>query len=419
LLRPDGKVAWVAHLGRNVYDDEGQPLRTYGIAMDVTERRLQEESLREADRQKDRFIATLAHELRNPLAPIRNSVELLRRLAGSDARLTWHGDVIDRQVTHMSHLLDDLLDVSRITRGTIRLKRRTVSLSGVIHQAIEMATPLMTSLGHRLETELADEPILVDGDATRLTQILSNLLVNAAKYTPARGRIALAARTDGAQALVRVVDNGLGIAPERLAGLFDMFGHVDSDLERSQTGLGIGLWLAHALATMHGGTLEARSDGIGRGSEFSVRLPLASVPELHDPAGLPERRRPGREGQRLTVLIADDKVDIADSLAALLRLEGHAVHVAYSGEEAIEAARRVRPHAAVLDLGMPGHDGYEVCRVLRAEPWGAAMTLIAQTGWGLAEHRRRSHDAGFDHHIVKPVEPGELIALLQRRATGP
>jgi len=327
-LRPDGRVTWVAHFGRTQCDDEGRPLRTYGITMDITQRRLQQEALREADRQKDRFIATLAHELRNPLAPIRNSVELLRRLPSGEAMVAWHSDLIDRQVTHMTHLLDDLLDVSRITRGTIQLRRSPLALATAVERALEVAMPLLLSFGHRIEVDVPEEPLEVHGDATRLAQIVSNLLINAAKYTPPGGRIALHARREGREAVIRVVDNGVGVAADDLPRLFEMFGQLSTDIERSQSGLGIGLWLARALTHLHGGTLEARSEGAGRGSEFIVRLPLLAAPIQAAPSM--ERRGSTQRSPRrhLQVLIADDKVDIADSLAELLRLEGHTVHVA-------------------------------------------------------------------------------------------
>ena len=412
-LLPDGRVRWVAHFGRTQCDDEGRPMRTYGITMDVTQRRAQQEALREADRQKDRFIATLAHELRNPLAPIRNSVELLRRLPAGEAMVNWHSDVIDRQVTHMSHLLDDLLDVSRITRGTIQLRRSPMSLSTAVERALEVAMPVMLSLGHRVEVDVPEEPLEVHGDATRLAQIVSNLLINAAKYTPPGGRIELHARREGREAAIRVVDNGAGVDPDDLPRLFEMFGQLGTDVERSQSGLGIGLWLARALTHLHGGTLDAHSEGRGRGSEFSVRIPLLAARTAAPPAADHSEARRRAASAPLSVLIADDKVDIADSLAELLRLDGHVVHVAYNGDAAMEIARRVRPLVAVLDLGMPGRDGYDVCRALRGETWGAGMTLIAQTGWGMAEHRNRARDAGFDHHLVKPVDPADLAAILE------
>jgi PAS domain S-box-containing protein len=378
-LREDGRIAWVAHLGHIECDAEGRPRRTYGVSMDVTGRRLQEEALREADRQKDRFIATLAHELRNPLAPIRNAVELLRRSSGGDAHLAATHEVIDRQVRQMALLLDDLLDVSRVTQGRIRLRRTTVTLRGVLEHAV--------------------------------AQVFSNLLVNAAKYTPREGHIVVEARRDGTEALVIVADDGVGITAEQMPRLFRMFGQDEQGLERAQSGLGIGLWLARALVGLHGGVIDAASAGRGSGSEFRVRLPLVAGP----PAGVTPERTATSRATPLRVLVADDKADLADSLAELLRLEGHIVYVAYGGDEALEAARSFRPQAVVLDLGMPGRDGYEVCRALRAEPWGGTIRLIAQTGWGLPDHVRRSREAGFDHHVVKPVDPLELMALLQRR----
>lgn len=411
VARPDGRVAWLAHIGRVEHGDDGRPLRTYGITMDVTRRRLQEEALREADRQKDRFIATLAHELRNPLAPIRNSVELLRRLHGANDQLARHGEVIDRQVTHMSRLLDDLLDVSRITAGTIRLHREPVAVSAMLDAAIEVAMPIVSSMSHRLEFELPEEPLHVDGDPVRLAQVFSNLILNAARYSPARSRITLKVQKTGAQVDVGVIDEGFGIAPQDIPRLFQVFGQLDSGPDRAKSGLGIGLWLARALVELHGGAIEARSEGAGRGSAFHVRLPLAAL--SHASRGTRESRSAAPAQAPLVVLVADDKADVADSLASLLRLEGHDVHVAYTGDDALAVAQRVRPDVAFLDLGMPGRTGFEVCRALRAEPWAGRLKLIAQTGWGLAEHRARSREAGFDHHVVKPVEPEHLVALLR------
>ena len=418
-LRADGSTAWVAHFGRIDCDAEGRPIRTYGITMDITVRRRQEDALREADQQKDRFIATLAHELRNPLAPIRNAVELLRRSPRADAQLATAREIIARQVRQMALLLDDLLDVSRITQGRIRLRRETVALRGVLEHAIEVAAPLLGAMDHRFEAALGDEALQVDADATRLAQVLSNLLVNAAKYTPRGGNIRLEvrreARPEGAVALVVVADDGVGIAAGQMPRLFEMFGQADHGVERPQGGLGIGLWLARALVELHGGAIEVHSAGQGRGSEFRVRLPLVATAEasvVPDPAPTSEPER-----NPLRVLVADDKADLADSLAELLRMEGHVVQVAYDGDQAFEMARVFRPHAAVLDLGMPGRDGYEVCRALRAEPWGRDMRLIAQTGWGLPEHLRRSQEAGFDHHVVKPVDPVDLVALLRHRSS--
>ena len=414
MKRALGRIAWVAHLGHIECDADGRPRRSYGVSMDVTTRHLQEEALRQADQQKDRFIATLAHELRNPLAPIRNAVELLRRAASTDPQVAATRAVIDRQVRQMALLLDDLLDVSRITQGRIRLRSAPMSLRAVLDQAIEVATPLIVAKAHRLEVDMADETIHVDADVTRLAQVFSNLLVNAAKYTPRGGRIVVAAGRDGpTEALVTVTDDGVGLGAEQMPLLFQMFGQEEQGLERAHGGLGIGLWLAQALVALHGGRIEARSAGRGCGSEFRVHLPLvADRAAAAAPAVLLPEERP----LALRVLVADDKRDLADSLAELLRLEGHDVRVAYDGDAAVEAARAFRPHAAVLDLGMPGRDGYAVCRALRAEAWGRDMQLIAQTGWGLPEHVRRSREAGFDHHVVKPVDPTELVQLLRRNA---
>ena len=277
IVRPDGSVAWLGHRGQSEYDSEGRPLRSFGVTMDITERKQAEQALREANREKDEFIATLAHELRNPLAPIRNAVAILRKLGDSGTRADWCREVIDRQVSQMAHLLDDLLDVSRLARSQVRLRLQPVQLATAIEQAIETAQPLIDRERHTLSVSLPAEPMTLEGDLTRLAQVFSNLLINAAKYTPAEGRLGIAARRDNGDAVVTVTDSGIGIAAERMGQIFKMFGQVESALERSQGGLGIGLSLAQALVELHGGRISARSDGVGRGSEFTVRLPLTDL----------------------------------------------------------------------------------------------------------------------------------------------
>jgi len=414
-IRPDGRIAWISHRGQAEYDAAGRAVRSFGVSLDVTERKLAEQALQEADRKKDRFIATLAHELRNPLAPIRNAVQLLRKGGHDDPQVVWVRDVIDRQVTQMARLLEDLLDVSRLTRGEFALRRQRLSLAAVIEQALEIAQPLIDEHGHVLALELPAAALHVDGDLTRLAQVFSNLLINAAKYTPGGGRIGLSMAAVGDEVEVRVSDNGIGISAEQMPRLFEMFRQGDAIAERASSGMGIGLSLARGLVDMHGGTIRATSAGVGRGSEFVVRLPLA------DTRAAAERVEAAANGAAAAapacrVLVADDLRDSADSLGLLIELMGHTVEVVYDGESALRSAGRFRPDIALLDLGMPKLDGFEVCRRIRAEPWGRTMRLVAQSGWGQDEDRRRTAAAGFDHHLVKPIDPLALDALVQALA---
>jgi PAS domain S-box-containing protein len=388
----------------------GRLARLLAVSRDVTEARRAEHALREADERKDTFIATLSHELRNPLAPIRNAVNLMSQHELLDPQLAWCRDVIERQLVQMSRLLEDLLDVSRITRAKLTLRRERVELAAVLEQAVETARPSVSEAGQTLAVTLASAPIVLMGDSTRLAQIVSNLLINASKFTPAQGRIALNAEVQGTQAVVRVRDDGIGISPDQLAHIFEVFGQVQSNQGRSQGGLGIGLSLARGLAELHGGTLEASSAGLGQGSEFVLRLPAAAAVHFeHDEnVAAPPQAASGH----LRMLVADDLRDGADSLGALLEAMGHEVRVVYGGEQAVETAREFRPDVVFLDLGMPNVNGFEACRRMRAEPAGAGMVIIAQTGWGQEQDRRRTHEAGFDHHIVKPIDWDALEVLL-------
>jgi PAS domain S-box-containing protein len=416
IVRGDGAVRWIAHRGKTEYDHAGKAVRTFGVAMDITDRRNAEDALRDADRKKDDFIATLAHELRNPLAPIRNAAHVLRRKELAPAKIAWCGDVIERQAAQMSRLLEDLLDVARMARGQVQLRRERVLLKAVLEQAIETAQPLIDGAGHTLEARQSTEPIEIDGDPMRLAQVFSNLLINAAKYTPRGGRIAVAVERDGSDVVVRVSDTGIGIAPAQMPHIFAMFGQVQSALDRSRGGLGIGLSLSKKLVELHGGRIHALSAGVGRGTEFVVRLPIGSAPRTQaaTSAGAAQRRT---QGGAKRVVIADDLRDNADSLAALLGSLGHEVHVAYDGAEALRLAEALRPDVVVLDLGMPALNGLDVCRRIRAAPWGGAMRIIAHTGWGQDEDRRRTRAAGFDHHVVKPVDLAALDALLRSTET--
>jgi PAS domain S-box-containing protein len=431
VLRADGSTAWVGLRGEAEYSATGEALRSFGVVMDITERKRAEQALRDADQRKDNFIATLAHELRNPLAPIRNAINVLRRIGPDDARVGWCHDVIDRQTAQMARLLDDLLDVSRVTRGQLTLRSQPLKLAEVIEQAIEIAQPLIDASGHVFTVTLPPQPLHLSGDLTRLAQVFSNVLINAAKYTPPPGRIALTAQAEGDQVVVEVADSGIGIAPQHLSQIFELFGQVESALNRSQGGQGIGLSLAKGLVELHGGSIGARSDGIGKGSEFVVRLPLrrdaagdgvgmsegaaADIVVADDvPPMAPDATEP--VVATLRILVADDLRDIADSLAIVLESMGHVVHVAYDGLQALQMAEALKPQVVLLDLGMPKMNGYDVCRRIRAAPWGLGMTVVAQTGWGHEDDRRRTADAGFDHHLTKPVLPADLAALLQRMA---
>jgi signal transduction histidine kinase len=384
---------------------------------EVSERARAEAALKEADRHKDEFLAVLAHELRNPLAPIRNAVEIMRRSALTDPQLSWSRDVIERQVKHLTRLVDDLLDVSRITRGNINLSRESVAVSTIVARAIETIQPLIAEQRHELIVEVTDESLEVEGDLTRLTQVLGNLLNNAAKYTDPGGSIAVSAHRANTDVEIRVRDNGIGIPPELLPRLFQLFTQVDGAAHRAQGGLGIGLALVRQLVQMHGGTVTAYSKGPGHGSEFLIRLPLRvrvyrEAAAALGTATVPHRDGVARKGHR--ILLADDNRDALDSLATLLQCDGHEVHTAADGAEALAVAAECHPDVVLLDIGMPKLDGYEVARRIRAEPWGKATILIALTGWGQDEDRRRSREVGFDSHLVKPLDPEALSTFLAR-----
>jgi PAS domain S-box-containing protein len=382
----------------------------YGTAQrELTSRERAEASLREVDRRKDEFLATLAHELRNPLAPIRQASAISRTLTATAEQKRWSHEVIDRQVNHMGLLLDDLLDISRITRGTLALRLQTTTLTSIIESAIETARPIIEAKRHALKIEISDEPARFAADHLRLSQVLSNLLTNAAKYTDPGGEIRLRATCDADTVMFSVTDNGIGIPDSALAEVFSMFSQVKSAQDRSEGGLGIGLALAKGLIHLHRGTLEVRSDGIGRGSEFTAKIPRRTLDETPDtlaPAtSVPSVRR--------RVLVADDNRDAADSLAMLLRMEGHDVTVVYDGEQAVAAIDSLRPEVAVLDIGMPQLDGYEVSRRVRQGSMGTLVTLIAVTGWGQALDKARAAAAGFNHHFTKPIDLEVLAQMLR------
>lgn len=377
---------------------------------DVTDRRRAEDALKDADRRKDEFLATLAHELRNPLAPIRNGLQVLR-LAGADGRVAADArTMMERQLGQMVHLVDDLLDLSRISRGKIELRKERVELAGVVQQAVETSRPLIEQAGHALTVALPSVSLYVDADVTRLAQVFSNLLNNAAKYTDRGGRIELTVRRAGGEAVVSVADDGVGIPAHMLPRVFEMFTQVDRNLERAQGGLGIGLSIVKRLVEMHGGSVEARSGGQGMGSEFVVRLPVV-VPDAAAGREVDGTAGPVN-GVRRRILVVDDNRDSAESLAMMLTLMGNDTRTAHDGLEAVESAPAFGPDVILMDIGMPRLNGFDTARRIRSEPWGKGVVLVALTGWGQEEDRRKSQEAGFDHHLTKPVDPARLEKLL-------
>ncbi len=407
----DGSIKDVL-IDSNVLWRNGQFIHTRCFTRDVTQQKLAEQELRDNDRRKDEFLATLAHELRNPLAPIRNSLQILRmpRIDADVAEET--REVLERQVQHLVRLVDDLLDVSRVMRGKIELRREHVELATVIARAVETAKPLIEVQRHDLEITIPRESLLLDADPVRLAQVVANLLTNSAKYTEAEGRIWLTARRAGDQAILSVRDTGIGIAPDMLPHVFDLFVQADHASTKAQGGLGIGLTLVKNLVEMHGGSVTAHSRGLGEGSEFIVHLPLVSLTEqkVDDYTMNEMNSATGSSGLRL--LVVDDNRDAATTLAMLLRLKGHQVQVAHNGPTALKMAQELRPDLIFLDIGMPGMDGYEVARRLRQHPELNHVVLAALTGWGQQEDRRRTAEAGFNHHLVKPPEATVVDALL-------
>ncbi|WP_295686105.1 ATP-binding protein, partial [uncultured Nevskia sp.] len=379
---------------------------------DATERKQTLMALHEADRRKDEFLATLAHELRNPLSPIRNAAEVLSLPSIGSREITVSTSIIQRQVQHMARLLDDLLDISRITRGKMELKKDHVSIDSVIEAALESAGPLVKSRGHRLDVQRARFDQGIDGDPVRLSQVLTNLLTNAAKYTDAPGRISLSASVSGNDLVFEVRDSGIGLSPEQLGGVFDMFSQVQSAKSRSEGGLGIGLTLVKGIVELHGGSIEATSPGLGHGSSFRVCLPIVRNTAIA--AQTEESPSLAPAAQALRVLIADDNRDAAESLAILLEIDGHEVRTAFTGREAIALAQELKPHIAFLDIGLPDISGYEVARALRETAAGShPIKLVAVTGWGQAEDKQNAVNAGFDLHFVKPASPDRLKSVFE------
>jgi PAS domain S-box-containing protein len=410
IRRYDGEYHWFKTRGVPIRNEQGKIVYWFGTCTDIEDIKRLEAALREADRRKNEFLATLAHELRNPLAPIRNGLQV-QRLANERAVQEQAREMMERQLGQLVRLVDDLLDISRISRNRLELRKAHLPLTSVIENGVETARPLIDSKGQTLTITLPPEPISLDADLTRLAQVFWNLLNNSAKYTDPGGRIALSAERQGSEAVVTVRDTGIGIPKEALPGLFTLFSQVDPSLERSQGGLGIGLALVKGLVEMHGGSVEARSAGAGQGSEFVVRLPVA--PELEQ-AEEPRTEASRAGSAKRRVLVVDDNRDSAASLAMMLSLVGHDTRTAHDGLEAAELAEAFRPDMILLDIGLPKLNGYDTCRHIREQPWGKSINIVAVTGWGQEDDRRRSHDAGFDQHMVKPVDFAALEKLLVR-----
>ena len=388
-------------------DEYGRIVRWIGTCTDVDDIKRAEQSLKESDRRKDEFLATLAHELRNPLAPIRNALAVLKISGDNRDVFTKSREMMERQLAQMVRLVDDLLDVSRISRGKIELKLAPVELASIIHHSIETSRPLAVTAGHAVRITLPEEPIYLHGDPVRLQQVFSNLLNNAYKFTPPGGQIHLTARRVGDEVTVSVHDNGIGIPPEKLDGIFEMFSQIDTSLERSQGGLGIGLNLVKRLVHLHNGDVEARSEGLGKGSEFLVRLTAIAAQPTIDP-----RPSDGHAAPPRRILIVDDNRDSAESLAMLMGLAGHETTICHDGLDAVDLAETWRPEILILDIGLPRLNGYEVCRRIRERDWGKSILILAMTGWGQDEDRRKSAEAGFNSHLVKPIDYNQVIDLI-------
>ncbi|HEY7314918.1 MAG TPA: ATP-binding protein [Gemmataceae bacterium] len=409
-IRKNGGQFWAMGVVTPLWDDNGK-LRGYAkIMRDITDRKRAETELAEANRRKDDFLAMLAHELRNPLAPVLNGLQILRL----EQKVSPGGQeaigIIDRQARHLARLVDDLLDISRITTGKVSLRKERGKLHTVVNHAVETVRPLMESRKHQLSVSLPSEAVWLEADPARLTQVLANLLNNAAKYTEPGGHVQLSAEREGSEVIVRFRDTGIGILPEMLPRIFESFVQGDRSIDRTQGGLGIGLTLAKSLVEMHGGKIEAHSPGVGKGSEFIVRLP--AVPEVKPLEPEAVEKRQATKTPPLRLLVVDDNPDTVESLAMLLRMYGHDVMTADSGPAGLEAALAHDRNAILLDIGLPSIDGYEVARRIRAHT--AKPVLIAMTGYGQPEDRQKSKEAGFDHHLTKPVDPDRLQDLLAK-----
>ena len=401
LIARNGTEISIEDSAAPIRDLNGNVCGAVMVFHDVTTRRRAELALREADRRKDEFLATLAHELRNPLAPIRQAALISKAAGATEAQKRWSHDIIE---------LDDLLDISRVTRGTLTLRMEETDLASMIDAAVEIARPLIDGKRHQLSIEIRNEHQRFHADPLRIAQVLANLLTNAAKYTDPQGQISLDADCESEQVVIRVADNGIGVSPESMPKIFEMFAQVSSSRDKSEGGLGIGLALTRGLIDLHGGSIEGRSAGLGRGSEFTVRFPKRARNIKSDPAAAP---KPIAERPRLRILLADDNRDAAESLAALLEIDGHEVVVVHDGPAAIEAFLEIRPQLALLDIGMPGLNGYEVAKKIRQSHRDSAAKLVAITGWGQDDDKTRAIEAGFDYHLTKPVELERLTEIMQ------
>lgn len=414
----DGYWLTIEGRGHATYDDKGNALTIFGIVMDISERRDTELRLRElneklslADRRKDEFLATLAHELRNPLAPMRNVLEIMRLNATDGPLMNWSRDIIDRHVQQMSHLVDDLMEVSRFTQGKVELRKCHIQLKDILHQAVETTSALIHEFNHELLIDLPVEPIAIYADATRLIQIVSNLLTNAVKYTPAGGKIFLRASREGDEVIVSVRDTGIGIPKGQLSNVFNMFSQLSPTLERSQGGLGIGLALVRGLVELHGGKIMALSEGVGNGSEFVVHLPIgenyiATVPSVTE-------QSTSSALNQCRILVVDDNVDAAESLSILLSMQGHVVETANNGITGFKCAANFHPDTIILDIGLPDINGYDVARKIRNTDWGKHIILIAATGWSQEKDKALAQDAGFNFHLTKPIDFQHLTRFLK------
>ncbi len=407
-----GAWIWMEGRGKATYGSDGKPQMLYGLGIDVSERHRAVEALQEADRRKDEFLATLAHELRNPLAPISSGLQIMRMSKDDPEAVAAACAIMERQVRQMVRLVDDLLDVARISTGKVELQRAPMDLAAAIQDAAETSGPVIAQARHRLEMATAPATVWVDADRTRLAQVFANLLNNSAKYSEPGRTIRISTRQDGGVAVVTIKDEGIGIHPEMLPTVFEMFRQVDRSGPYSHGGLGIGLFIVKRLVEMHGGTIDARSSGPGTGTEFEVRLPTIAAPAAAVDAE--SSADAGSSQPRRRVLVVDDNQDAAEALATILSLSGHDTELAHDGIGAIAAAASFKPEVVFLDIGMPSVDGHETARRIREQPWGKDIVLVALTGWGQAEDRRKSREAGFNHHLVKPADPTLVAELLSK-----
>jgi PAS domain S-box-containing protein len=410
IVRIDGSVGWTLSRAVPMLDEYGAIEEWFGVASDITERKLAEEKLKESDRRKDEFLAMLAHELRNPLAPIGTAAELLQTGRLDPGRVRTTSQIIGRQVAHMTELIDDLLDVSRVTRGLIELESVALDMKDVVRDAVEQVAPLVSTRGHVLMLDLADGIAPVTGDRKRLVQVVSNILNNAAKYTPEGGTIRVTVAADDANVSVEVTDNGVGMTLDVAARAFELFAQAERTSDRSTGGLGLGLALVKSLVELHGGSVGCASAGLGQGSTFRVRLPRLATGALHGAS--PQPPLAGMAPRSLRILVVDDNADAADMLAMLLEAAGHRVWVENGPQGALERAHAEQPQACLIDIGLPDMDGNTLAQRLRAAPGTADALLVATTGYGQDSDRRRSLDAGFDHHLVKPIDLHALYAIL-------